>query len=77
MTDDVQPPCDTEPSDLRMQGRKAESDESLDCRNVNPIFHIKPAAPLTPAQAGIARALRRLCDGAERRMGCADYEPER
>jgi hypothetical protein len=26
---------------------------------------------------GIARALRRLCDGAEYRSGCADYEPER
>jgi hypothetical protein len=26
---------------------------------------------------GVARALRRLCDGAEWRMGCADYEPER
>jgi hypothetical protein len=24
---------------------------------------------------GVARALRRLCDGAEWRMGCADYEP--
>jgi hypothetical protein len=67
MTGDVQPPCDSE----------WPSDESLDCRNVNPIFHIKPAAPLTPAQAGIQRALKRLCDGAEWRMGCADYEPER
>jgi hypothetical protein len=59
-----------------------ETDDQLDSRNVKPNPLIWPttpqqSAPLTPAQAGIARALRRICDGADYRSGCADYEPER
>jgi hypothetical protein len=61
----------------------AETDDALDCRKYaydkarRTLVPVTPAAPLTPAQAGIQRALRRLCDGADYRSGCADYEPER
>jgi hypothetical protein len=43
--------------------------------NPQPEHSANGTVVLTPAQAGIARALRRLCDGAERRMGCAEYQP--
>jgi hypothetical protein len=33
--------------------------------------------PSDPRSEGVARALKRLCDGADYRSGCADYEPER
>jgi hypothetical protein len=78
VTDDVQLPADSE----------WPSDESLDCRNsqwsvvtwgnavivsYDDMVHVYGEPD--PRSLGIARAAARLCDGAEWRMGCAEYQP--